>query len=88
MKLTDEEKGKMKLLLIGDSNWNYYLDGEVVFAVAKADSGSEDCVFGNKKYFAKYVRNEQQRDDRIEGRLTALGYEISGIDVLPVKRAI
>lgn len=72
-----------KLLLVGYSNWNYYLEGNLVMAIAKPGSGAKDCCFGSVEYFRQWVRNEHAKDDRIEGRLTALGFKVTGIGVTP-----
>lgn len=50
---------KTKLLLKGNSNWDYYMDDyypTLVIAVAKPDSGAKNCIFGNLDYFNKIVQ--------------------------------
>ena len=42
-----------ELLQIGTSNWDYYKMGEMVVALAKPDSGCDDCFFGDMKYFER-----------------------------------
>jgi hypothetical protein len=67
-----------KLLLVGFSNWNYYLneDGTGVMSVAKKDSGAETTYFGSIEYFREWLLHNLSKDDKYETRLTATGFGI------------
>ena len=52
---------KFYLLMEGDSNWDYYLmqhqqKEPSVVALAKPQTGSSDCGFGDIAYFRNFLR--------------------------------
>lgn len=67
-----------KLLLIGFSNWDYYLEegGTSVLAIAKKGSGASNCTFGTPEYFKNWLLAELSRNDKYETRLTAAGFRM------------
>ncbi|MCA1064798.1 hypothetical protein QTG56_24640 (plasmid) [Rossellomorea sp. AcN35-11] len=67
-----------KLLLIGFSNWDYYLneDETGVMSVAKKDSGAATTYFGSVEYFTKWLLQNLSEDDKYERRLTPAGFKL------------
>lgn len=56
-------KCKFTKLADGASNWDYYtqqfLDHEpFVVAIAKPNTGAEDCVFGSMRYYRNWLQGE------------------------------
>lgn len=79
-----KDRKDLKLLLVGDANWDYYLDDEfynTVFYIAKPGSGCASGVFGSLDYFKNWVIKKHKQNDKIETRLTALGFKVTGIEV-------
>lgn len=72
IKMTDIEN--MELMAEGNSNWNYYFDKGMVFAIAKEDSGASDSTFGNIDYFSKFLEYCKGNSENV--RLTDFGKEI------------
>jgi hypothetical protein len=70
---------KFYLLMEGDSNWDYYLmqhqqKKPSVVALAKPQSGSSDCGFGDIAYFRNFLRKYNIPFD-LNGRLNQLRLE-------------
>lgn len=63
----------MELLMVGDSNWDYYYDKKYsgVYAIAKKYSGASNSTFGNASYFYLFVKRYNHYD-----KLTSFGKQI------------
>lgn len=72
------EHNELELLLVGDSNWNYYKDkcSDVVYAIPSKNSGGSNCIFGNTRYFKNFLLRELKRHDLLETKITAKGYSL------------
>jgi hypothetical protein len=72
---------KMKLLYVGDSNWDLFYDEKLscVMSIAKKAArikGCKDSVFGKVSYTRRYLQNEIKKDECRESRLTANGFRV------------
>lgn len=75
-----KQKG-FKLVMLGDGNFNYYLDHELhcIWYFSK----NKHCghgIFGNIEYFKRWVSQQYKKNPKITGRLTALGFKITGLN--------
>jgi hypothetical protein len=71
----------MKLLYVGDCNWDLYYDEKLncVMSIAKKkarEQGCKDSVFGGLDYTRRYLKKEIEEDDYKETRLTAKGFRL------------
>lgn len=69
----------MNLLMVGTSNWDYYLDHSFNLVIAKVKPeeqyrGCSDCTFGTIKYFSEYLRRQCQKDEALTSKLTDIGF--------------
>lgn len=69
---------KRKLLLVGFSNWNYYLDEAQsgVIAVSKKENETSESYFGDVENFKLWLLDKLEKNDLYETRLTANGFGI------------
>ncbi|WP_080871722.1 hypothetical protein [Oceanobacillus timonensis] len=71
-------KNDLDLLLIGESNWDYFKDKnyDSVYAIAKKGTGSKDCIFGDTKHFRNWLLKELSINDKLEAKLTSKGFSL------------
>lgn len=71
-------KNELDLLLIGESNWDYFKDKnfDSVYAIAKKGTDCKDCIFGDTKYFRNWLLNELSMNDKLEAKLTSIGFSL------------
>ena len=68
----------MKPLYITDSgNWDYYYDPSLntTYYIAKTDQCGSG-IFGNLEYFRKWLQKEINKNETVQGKLTALAFKI------------
>ena len=71
----------MKLLYVGNSNWDLYYEEKLncVMSIAKQaarEQGCKDSIFGSLEYTRRYLKEEIKKEERREVRLTANGFRI------------
>lgn len=80
----DIREKNYKLLMIGKSNWDYYLDTKLNCTLSVVKKGNEyigckNSIFGSIEYFRKWFLYLYEKDLKIKESLTEKGLEIIGI---------
>lgn len=72
-----KDKRDMKLVYVGDSNWDLYYDKGLncIFAMAKVE-GCKDSIFGSLRYTRNYLQKEIESKSSREARLTRFGFAV------------